>query len=288
MEPSFGLESSRSPFEPGRVYNRREDLHGHYGGQRQGGISTPADYPIIFLISTEAGSKYGYRDEFQQDGSYWFTGEGQVGDMTMDRGNGAVRDHTKDGKEMHLFEGDGEGQVWYLGQATYLDHHWEERPDENDEMRDAIIFELAVDPTGESDQGGAEESTEDYDDSNQRWWTRPQDELQALALRSHPSSGTEKETRQTVYRRSKAIKIYVKKRADGIYEGCGKEAPFVTPQGRPYLESHHVRRVSDGGPDYPRWVIALCPNCHRRVHHGQDGEEYNEQLGQKLGKIESS
>src|ERR1700746_1774493 len=24
------------------------------------------------------------------------------------------------------------------------------------------------------------------------------------------------------------------------------------------------RRLSDGGPDHPRWVVAVCPNCHRR------------------------
>jgi len=48
-------DSDSSPFKPGRVYNRREDLHGHYGGQRQGGISTPADYDLIFLFTSAAG-----------------------------------------------------------------------------------------------------------------------------------------------------------------------------------------------------------------------------------------
>ncbi|WP_272501787.1 HNH endonuclease [Salinibacter ruber] len=62
----------------------------------------------------------------------------------------------------------------------------------------------------------------------------------------------------------------------------------ITPQGRPYLEAHHVRRVSDGGLDHPRWVIALCPNCHRRVHHGQDGEQYNKRLASQLNEIELS
>ena len=36
----------------------------------------------------------------------------------------------------------------------------------------------------------------------------------------------------------------------------------------PYLEPHHIRRVGDGGPDHPRYVIALCPNCHREAHFG--------------------
>jgi 5-methylcytosine-specific restriction protein A len=124
--------------------------------------------------------------------------------------------------------------------------------------------------------------------TSQRWWTRLQEELRALALQESTSSVSEEEARQTIYQRSKAVQIYVKRRAEGTCEGCGNDAPFVTPQGRPYLEAHHVRRVSDGGPDHPRWVIALCPNCHRRIHHGKDGDEYNETLIHRLGGIESS
>jgi hypothetical protein len=33
-----------------------------------------------------------------------------------------------------------------------------------------------------------------------------------------------------------------------------------------------------GGPDHPAHVIALCPNCHRRVHFGADGHTYNATL----------
>jgi 5-methylcytosine-specific restriction protein A len=89
MEPTLHFESSSFLFEPGRVYNRRQDLHGEYGGQHQGGISTPADYDLIFLFTSESGSEYGYKDEFRPDGTFWYTGEGQEGDMEMVRGNRA-------------------------------------------------------------------------------------------------------------------------------------------------------------------------------------------------------
>ena len=288
MEPTLDFDASSSPFEPGRVYNRREDLHGHYGGQRQGGISTPADYNLIFLFVSESGSAYGYKDEFRPDGIFWYTGEGQEGDMEMSRGNRALRDHQESGKALHLFEALGEGQVRYIGKASCLGHHWEDRPDVHGKMRRAIVFELAVEPTGDSGADGVEEHIEKYDGSSQRWWTRPQRELRALALQKPSSSASKEETRQAVYRRSKAVQVYVKRRAEGRCEGCGNEAPFMTPQGRPYLEAHHVRRVSDGGPDHPRWVIALCPNCHRRVHYGNDGDEYNEALTRRLAEIEPS
>ena len=41
------------PFVVGQVYNRHRDLHGHYGGQQQGGISTPAGYSLVFLFTGE-------------------------------------------------------------------------------------------------------------------------------------------------------------------------------------------------------------------------------------------
>lgn len=77
------------------------------------------------------------------------------------------------------------------------------------------------------------------------------------------------------------------RRANGCCEGCSASAPFATPQGRPYLEPHHIRRLSDAGPDHPDFVIALCPNCHRRVHHGADGAEFNTELERTLAEMAS-
>lgn len=90
------------------------------------------------------------------------------------------------------------------------------------------------------------------------------------------------------YSRSSEIKAYVKARADGMCEGCGEPAPFTSKTGEPYLHAHHVHELSAGGSDTPDTVIALCPNCHHRVHHGEDGEEYNRELKRKLDDIEES
>jgi len=89
------------------------------------------------------------------------------------------------------------------------------------------------------------------------------------------------------YSRSSKIRRYVKARAGGVCEGCGSPAPFTGSTGEPYLHAHHVHELSDGGSDTPDTVIALCPNCHYRVHHGEDGEEYNNELIEKLEKMES-
>ena len=75
-------------------------------------------------------------------------------------------------------------------------------------------------------------------------------------------------------------------RSKGVCEGCGTNAPFITTTGRPYLESHHLRRLSDGDPDDPNWVVALYPNCHRRTHYANDRVEYNQRLTKIVQDIE--
>ena len=89
------------------------------------------------------------------------------------------------------------------------------------------------------------------------------------------------------YTRSNKIKEYVKARAEGHCEGCGQPAPFISKTGDPYLHAHHIKELSNGGKDTIDTVIALCPNCHYRVHHGKDGGEYNEELLRTVQKKEN-
>ena len=89
-----------------------------------------------------------------------------------------------------------------------------------------------------------------------------------------------------VWLRSQAVRLYAQRRAQGICEGCGLPAPFVTPEGEPYLEVHHLRRLSDGGPDHPAHVASLCPNCHRRCHHAADARMYNAEVAGRVREKE--
>ncbi|ULJ74049.1 HNH endonuclease signature motif containing protein [Rhizobium gallicum] len=63
-------------------------------------------------------------------------------------------------------------------------------------------------------------------------------------------------------------------------------APFLRADGEPYLEPHHIHRVSDGGPDDPRTVIALCPNCHRRAHSGADKASFKADLLDRMKVVQ--
>lgn len=58
----------------------------------------------------------------------------------------------------------------------------------------------------------------------------------------------------------------VKERAEGICQLCNKPAPFYNKKGEPYLECHHIVWIARGGADEVYNAVALCPNCHRKMH----------------------
>lgn len=68
------------------------------------------------------------------------------------------------------------------------------------------------------------------------------------------------------YVRDRYVSEYVKRRANGICQLCGQPAPFMNSKGEPFLETHHVIWLADGGDDSINNAVALCPNCHRKMH----------------------
>lgn len=97
FEMSWGLER-------GRIYNRRADIHARFNGQQRGGIVTPSGANVIFIFTGETGESHGYSDRWRPDGVFEYFGEGQVGDMQMQKGNRAVAEHAKNGKSTLLFK----------------------------------------------------------------------------------------------------------------------------------------------------------------------------------------
>ena len=247
-------------FEVGEVYNRRSDIHGPYGGQWQGGISTPSRWPLIFLFTGESGEQYGYEDGWDENGVFLYTGEGQVGKMEFVRGNRAIRDHALDGKDLHLFQSLSKGAGYrYLGRFTCPTWEFREGVDVNGDERQVIVFHL-IQPEEDDEPTTPTQGTATLS----QLWHR------ALDAASEAGERNPREARRLYHQRSAAVREYVLIRADGT----------------PYLEPPHTRRLSDGGPDHPRWVGAVCPNCHREIHHGVDGVEKNKRLQQSLGKLE--
>jgi 5-methylcytosine-specific restriction protein A len=268
-------------YEVGRTYNRRRDIHGRFGGQRQGGICTPKDYPVVIAFTGTSGRQHGYADGWAADGVYRYFGEGQSGDMSWKGGNLAIRDHAANGEDLLLFQTLGDGNVRFVGEFVCAGYDVEPAPDGTGGMRQAIVFNLV--PASDLDEGTISSSGEDSVTADLQTLRR-----RAIEAVSTPTQADRAIAKRTVYERTRDIRTYVLARANGHCEACSRPAPFVTISGIPYLEPHHIRRLGDGGPDDPCFMGAVCPNCHREIHHGANGPSINERLQTAVSSKESS
>lgn len=271
-------------FVVGQVYDRTTEIHDLFGGSKRSGIAPSAQTNAIFLFTGESGEQYGYSDLADEDGVYSYTGEGQLGDMTLTKGNLAIARHAEAGKALHLFKalGKGLGQK-YVGEFVCASYEWHSGQDRKGVVRKIIVFNLV--PIGANPEQIELDSSEDDDLPPASTIERAR-EL-ALAAAGSDSAGSKHSAMKTIYRRSRIIARYVIRRSEGRCESCREPAPFVKKDGSPYLEPHHVNRLSDGGPDHPMYMGAICPACHREIHHGLNGKQKNEALKAYVKKLES-
>ncbi|MEH7255799.1 HNH endonuclease, partial [Neobacillus niacini] len=99
-------------------------------------------------------------------------------------------------------------------------------------------------------------------------------DLTQTLLDKQSNKNNRKMTQTAVYDRSVYIKEFARKVANGICQLCDNEAPFRDKQGNLFLEVHHIHYLSQGGCDTIDNVVALCPNCHRKIHHLELDEDY--------------
>ncbi len=128
-------------FEKGKIYIRRK-LHNNYGGNRQGGISNCKKFPFIFLFTGKTGMSHGYQDGWSKDGYFLYTGEGQNGDMTFDRGNKALLNHEKNEKKIFLFENKSKGNWKFIDELKLVDYKIFDTQDTTGKQRKGIQFKL--------------------------------------------------------------------------------------------------------------------------------------------------
>lgn len=102
-----------------------------------------------------------------------------------------------------------------------------------------------------------------------KWTSEHKGKLKALYKdleefdKKHPEAKKVEALRQE---RSGKVAAYVKERANGVCQLCNKPAPFYNKAGEPFLECHHVVWIARGGADEPFNAVALCPNCHKKMH----------------------
>jgi len=85
--------------------------------------------------------------------------------------------------------------------------------------------------------------------------------------------------------RSAEVAAWVLKSSNGLCESCNDESPFYKEDGSPFLEVHHLRRLTDGGSDTITNAIAICPNCHREFHYGGNKKQKVKNVYEKISRL---
>ena len=180
--------------------------------------------------------------------------------------NANLVNHVLDHRDIHLFKKSGSGSVTYMGQMIYLDHEVLNE-DFKGIPRKTIVFRLVP-----FESVGLPFMNQEKDTAAN---------LDLLKKRADGSASNDAFTRLAlikIFERSKEVHDIAIARAGGRCEYCQRDAPFLDLKDKPFLEVHHILRLSDGGPDDPQYVAALCPNCHRQAHYGRDSKFINESL----------
>ena len=221
-----------------------------------GGMRRSKQTGTLVIISDD--TKGLYRDVWK-NGVLHYTGMGKSGDQVLEGNqNGTLYYSDTNGVEVHLFEVLKRAVYTYRGVVKLADKPYKDRqPDEAGNMRDVWMFPIV--PLSEEAQSVQRELSE------QEISKLSNNELARYTAVKNIKKDPKK-TETVVYYRDPYLKQMVKRIADGKCQYCGSDAPFVDKQGNPYLEAHHVIRLADGGQDTIDNVVAICPNCHRKMH----------------------
>ena len=81
------------------------------------------------------------------------------------------------------------------------------------------------------------------------------------------------------------VKAWIIKNANGKCECCGADG-FIKEDGSIFLEVHHLRLLAKNGSDTIKNAIALCANCHRKLHYAKNKEEMRKDLIKKIERLQ--
>jgi len=191
---------------------------------------------------------------------------GKIGDQSLIRMQNKTLAHSAtNGVSVHLFEVYEEKVYTYVGQVKLAGSPYSERqPGQDGIMRNVWVFPLTIVNGQIPAVPAITVSRQEAKAARQlKRLSDQQIEDRAKLGRERPGQRPALITR---YDRDPHVAEHAKRRAKGICELCNQPAPFKNPDGDPYMETHHIIWLANGGPDTIENTAALCPNCHRKMH----------------------
>jgi len=236
----------------------REFKCANMGGMRRSHLTK-----TLLIVSDH--TKGLYDDKWYGD-TLHYTGMGKSGVQKLEfMQNRTLAESRTNDVVVHLFEVFISGKYIYRGVVELCGDPYQEKQEGEDGFKRMVwMFPLRV-------RSGDVSINVDILEENQKRKERKArklttDMLKKRAENRQTGSVSRRRTEATTYFRDPYVAEYAKRKANGICQLCGKEAPFNSKKGEPYLETHHIIWLSNGGADSIDNTVALCPNCHRKMH----------------------
>ena len=258
-----------------------EQLRSIFKVGMQGGMRRSHATNSLVIISDH--TKGIYEDRWIGD-IFHYTGMGLSGNQNLDfMQNRTLAESNRNGVKIHLFEVFEKGRYIYHGEVSLAGNPYKEKqPGADGLSRSVWIFPLKL----KASSGIPIISDVIIQKKEQKQLEKlkklPFEELEERAKQSREIASS-RYVKAKMYERNQAVIEFAKKKAKGKCQLCGEPAPFFDKKKNPYLETHHINWLSNGGEDTIYNTIALCPNCHSKMHI-LDREEDKKTLLEKVKK----
>ena len=230
----------------------------------QGGMRKSSRTNSLLLISDHTKSLY--EDRWIED-VFHYTGMGQEGDQDLHfMQNKTLHESLDSGIDVFLFEVFKPNEYIFQGEVKLAGKPYQETQlDINGNKRKVWMFPLKL-----IDNKTVKPVTHEQFEAMHRERAALVKKLSAEELKRRAENPIETPRKMAVltqqHVRNPYVAEFARRRADGICELCGQPAPFKKKDGDPFLETHHIKLLSKGGKDTIKNTVALCPNCHRKMH----------------------
>lgn len=235
-----------------------------FGCGNSGGMRRSKKTNSLVIVSDHTKALY---EDRWLEGVMHYTGMGQIGDQSLDfMQNKTLAQSGTNGVAVHLFEVHKPHVYTYVGEVALAQQPYQEtQSDAEGSNRKVWVF--PVTPKTGAVPAIPVEVYRDLEERKAKQARKLSDEEVARRARQtqRDEVGVQSAT-VTQHKRNPYVAEEAKRRAKGVCELCEEPAPFEDKNGKPYLETHHIEWLARGGKDRIENTVALCPNCHRRVH----------------------
>lgn len=231
---------------------------GNMGGMRR----SKATNSLIIISDHTKGL---YDDKWFGDVLH-YTGMGKSGDQSLAfQQNKTLAESRTNGVDLYLFEVLKSQEYIYMGQVELAGEPYQEvQKGEDGLSRKVWMFPLRV---ISGDVTFDRETLAEYEEEKRRRARQlSTEDLKQRAEISQSEDASVRVAKGTTYIRDPYVSEYAKRQANGVCQLCNQRAPFMDSSKQPYLETHHIEWLSKGGSDTIENTVALCPNCHRKMH----------------------